>query len=623
MANLREDLLNYYERELTYIRQRGAEWAQKYPKLAGRLLLESDRCEDPHVERLIEAFALLAARVHLKLDDDFPEISTALVETLYPHYIRPIPSMSVVEFELDPEQGKLSTGLTIPRESVLNSNRLNNTVCRFRTGYETTLWPIKVVESRFRGSDGIYHPPDCLPTTSALTLNLSCFPDVSFSTLLLSSLRMYLAGESNIVNALYELLCNNCVAITARDLDDKSGKTPETIFNASVFRDSPLVPLGFEEDEGLLPYTGRSFLGYRVLQEYFSFPEKFFFFDLKQLDLLRERSFGSNVQITFLFSRFERPDRFALLETGVSARTIRLSCAPVINLFEKSAEPIQVDGRKFEYPIVPDLRTASSTEVYSVDEVLAQEAGSRQTVRYEPFYSSRHQNGDHDSVGFWYGVRRASDLYDDAPTQIFISIVDTIGKPVELDADALLVRCTCTNHSLPSRMPIGVESGDFQLEGFPAVRRIAALHRPTTSTAPPLRKELMWNLVSQLSLNYLSLVSEGKESLQKILQLYNFSESVYLRNQIQGITAINCKRHRALVSSEDNGAAFARGLLVDLQLDEEQFAGGGVYLFCSVLEHFLGQYVSLNSFTQLRARTRQRKDILREWRPRSGSQILI
>jgi type VI secretion system protein ImpG len=630
VAGIREDLLNYYERELTYIRQMGVEWAKKYPKLAGRLLLEPDRCEDPHVERLLEGFALLAARVHLKIDDDFPEISSALLECLFPHLIRPVPSMTVVELQLDPEQGKLSTGLHIPEQSLLQSNRLNGTACKFRTAYDTTIWPLQVKAATFRSSDGLFQPSGIGTATAALTLQIECLPDVVVRALELDKLRFYLAGDNNVANGLYELLFNNCIAITARDTEAPGAK-PIVLFDSSLGSPSPLRQVGFAENEGVLPYSGRSFLGFRLLQEYFTFPEKFFFADLTNLEMLRDAGFGSKCEITFLFSRFERPERHQMLELGVSQETVKLGCVPAINLFPQTAEPIRADGSKFEYPIVPDLHRQSTTEIYSIEDVTAQDTRTRSLVRYHPFYALRYDRAAREKTTFWHAVRRASELYDDVPTGVFLALVDRSGIPVQPDSSAITVKCTCTNGNLPSKLPIAMQSesqrdrsdGDFRLEGFPAVKKVFALRRPTVTYRPPLGKASLWQLISHLSLNYLSLVEQGKDALQELLRLYNFSDSIHLRNQINSITGISSRRHYALVTSADGTANFARGTRVEIDFDEEQFAGGGVFLFCNVLERFFAHYVSLNSFSQLTASTRQRKEVIREWQPRSGNLILM
>ena len=642
MAGLREQLLDYYERELTYIRKMGAEFAQKYPKVASRLLLEQDRCDDPHVERLLEGFALLAARVHLKLDDDFPEISTALLEALYPHYIRPVPSMSVVQFQLDPK-GKISTSLRIPKGSTLLSNRINGNYCKFRTAYDVTMWPVEVKDCSWRSAEGIPNlvPPGSLeseevrknPPVAVLRVKLACAPDdLTFSALPIDKLVFYLSGESNIANALYELLLQDCIAVFARNPVAQPTAAPILLSKASwkpgqARRPQTLLrPIGFAEDEGVLPYSGRSFLGYRLLQEYFSFPEKFFFVELGGLEGLRRMQLGNSVELLFLIRRFERPERHQMLELGVSATTLKLSCSPIVNLFEQAAEPIRLDQTKHEYEVVPDVRRRQITEIFSVEQVVGHDSRRQQTLDYEPFYAFRHASAAHsegkNDGAFWRATRRISELEDDLPTEVFLSLVNLSGVPVGPNADSVTVRCVCTNANLPSRLPIGNENGDFQLEGFAAVRKIVALRRPTASLQPPLGKSTLWKLISHLSLNYLSLVENGKDALQEILSLYNFSDSAFLRNQIAGIASLSARPQFGIVTSE-GGISLARGTKVEMELNEDQFAGGGAYLFCCVLERFLGLYTSLNSFSQLTVRTPQRKEAVAEWPPRSGSTILV
>lgn len=611
---MRDDLLEYYERELTFLRQMGAEFAEKYPKIASRLLLEADRCEDPHVERLVEAFAFLAARVHLKIDDEFPEITEALLGILYPHYIRPLPSMSVVEFHIDPEQGKLSTGLRIPRGAMLYSRPVDGVPCKFHTCYDTTLWPLTVAEASWRTPDRIQPPVKAADALGALRLELRCLPEVFFSKLDLRSLRFYLNGESNLVHALYELLCNNCSQILVRD----PGSRQRTL------RLSPEIirPVGFAEDEGMLPYPRRSFIGYRLLQEYFSFPEKFFFVELTGLEQLAAAGFQDRAEFIFLISPFERSDRQQMLEVGVSAKTLRPSCSPIINLFPQTAEPVLLDQLRHEYLVVPDLRRRHGLEICSVDEVLSTNPQSQEVTYFEPFYSFRHATVREKKQTFWHLRRRASGKRNDEGTEVYLSLVDLTGHPSRPKAETLTVRCICSNRDLPARLPFGSEAGDFEIDGMPSIRRITTLKKPTATLRPPLGTSAFWRLISQLSLNYLSLVSEGKEALQEILRLYNFTDSVYLEKQIQGIVKLDSQWHFARVVSE-NGIAFARGTRVDVLFDEEQFVGGGVYLFASVLEYFLGLYVSMNSFSQLVARTQQRKEVLKEWLPRAGQSILL
>jgi type VI secretion system protein ImpG len=610
---LRNELRDYYESELTFLRQVGAEFADKYPKIASRLLLESDRCEDPHVERMLEAFALLAARVHLRIDDDFPQITESLLNILYPHYLRPVPSMTVAQFHTDPESGKLTSALKIPKGTVLYSRPVEGVPCKFRTSYDTTLWPFKVSQAQWMTPDRI-RPALRASEAAVLRVELECFPDVSFEKLDLETLGFYLNGESSVVHALYELLCRNCVRILLRD----PAKPKAPVREISLRN---LQPMGFGENEDVLPYPRRSFMGYRLLQEYFAFPEKYFFMNLKGLSELQRAGMTSKAELLFMISPFEQDGRHQRLEVAVNERTLRLGCAPIVNLFSQVAEPILVDQTRYQYPIVPDARRRQTMEIYSVDEVVSTDAETHETVTYHPLYSERHVvQGT--SPAYWYITRSVSNRKGDEGTDVFLSLVDLSARPMELDYDTVTVRCTCTNRDLISRLPFGSEAGDFEMTGGAAIKKIVALHKPTRTLRPPLDGKTLWSLVSHLSLNYLSIVDDGKEALQKILELYDFSDSADIKKQISGIASVSSRRHFTRVAS-DHGIGFARGTRVEIEFDEEQFSGSGAYLFASVLEKFLGLYTSMNSFTQLVARSRQRKEVLEEWTPRAGQSILV
>jgi type VI secretion system protein ImpG len=615
---VRDELLEYYERELTYLRQLGAEFAEKYPKVASRIMLEPNHCEDPHVERLIESFAFLAARVHLKLDDEFPEITEALLSVLYPHYIRPIPSCTVVQFHLDPEQGKLTTGLPIPRGSMLYSQPVDGYSCKFQTCYDTTLWPLRIAEAQWVTPDRLRPAIKSPDAVAALRMDIQCFPDVGFDKLEMNSLPIYLNGESSLIHSLYELLCNNCSQVLIRDKTPNSRKPPLYLPPGS------LRPVGFDEDQALLPYPRRSFSGYRLLQEYFHFPEKFFFVELNGLEQLRAAAFGPHIEVVFLISRFERAERQQSFELSVSEETLRLGCSPAVNLFPHTAEPVLLDQTRTEYLVTPDVRRRRALEIFSLDEVISPNPQTSEVIKFEPFYRFRHatSNRAERPKGFWYSRRQPSARRDDEGTEVYISFLDLSGRPLHPDADTVTVHCTCSNRDLPYRLPMGNERGDFEIEGVSSIKRIVALRKPSASVRPPTGKGMLWRLISHLSLNYLSIVEEGKESLQEILRLYHFGDSGYHERQIAGIVKLGSSRHFARVISE-HGIGFVSGHRVEIEFDEEQYVGGGVFLFASVLEHFLGHYASLNSFSQLLARTQQRKEVLRQWPPRAGEVILL
>jgi type VI secretion system protein ImpG len=612
---MRDDLLLYYERELTFLREMGAEFAEKYPKIAGRLVLDPNEGRDPHVERLLEAFAFLAARVHLKIDDEFPEITEALLSVLYPHYLRPIPSMSIVEFDLDPAQGNLSAGLPIPKDSVLYSAPVSGVPCKYRTCYDTTLWPLRLAEVQWRSPDR-FQPPLKADAVAALRFEIRCFPEVTFDKLGLRSLRFHLNGEGALVHTLYELLSGKCAQIVIRD--PAAGTRVKPLW----LEPEHLRAVGFEENEGALPYPLRSFLGYRLLQEYFAFPDKFFFFELSGLEQLAQAGFKDRAEVIFLISRFERPDRQQTLETGVSDKTVRLNCTPIVNLFAQTAEPILLSHTVYEYPIVPDVSRRDAMEIFSVDEVVSADPASHETIAFEPFYSRRHATARDKKQTFWHSSRRPSTRRNSEALDVFLSLVDMSGKPVRPNVDTVTVRLTCTNGDLPSRLPFGNERGDLDLEGAAPIKRVLMLNKPTGTIRPPTGRNALWRLISHLSLNYLSLVEDGRDALQHILRLYNFTDSAYIQKQIQGIRKLDSQRHFARVISE-HGISFARGTRILLELDEAQFVGGGVYLFASVLERMMALYVSMNSFSQLAVRTTERREVLEQWPPRAGHKILI
>ncbi len=613
---MRDELLLFYERELDYLRKSAAQFAEKHPKVASRLVLEPTKCEDPHVERLLEGFAFLAARVHLKLEDEFPEITEALLSVVYPQLVRPIPSMSVVEFQLDPEKGKLASGMKIERNSQLYSKPISGVPCTFRTCYDTTLWPITVNAAELSPPSRLKPPVKTSDSAWAIRLELRCAKDVNFVALKPDKFRFYLDGESGLVNILYELLFSRLNRIQVRDLTPGSKLAPVTLPATA------LNAVGFGPNEGMVPYPSSSFAGHRLLMEYFAFPEKFFFIDLGGLEAVTHAGFKDAIEVIFLLSDIEGSGRQQRLELELSKKTFRLGCSPVVNLFPQVAEPIQLNQRRVEYPLIPDVRRPYSVEVYSVDEVNGINSANQKITTYEPFYSLRHSARRDDRSCFWLARRRPSNRPNDDGTDISLSLLDLSLTTADPDATVLSVKTTCTNRDLPGRLPFGNQDSDFELEGAAPMKRIVALRKPTGPVRPPMGKSVLWRLVSHLSLNYLSLVSEGKDALQEILRLYDLGRTAYSQNVIQSIVQVRSRPHFARLVSEQ-GVSFARGLRIEMELDEDQFTGGGAFLFAAVLERFFGLAASLNSFTQLSVTTPQRKEGLYEWEPRSGRRLLV
>ncbi len=600
-----DTLLSYYEQELTYIRELGAEYARKYPKIAGRLLLEADKSEDIHVERLIEAFAFIGGRIHKKIDDDFPEITQSLLNIIYPHYMAPIPSMAMVQF--DPIRQNISeAGYEVDRDTALISQPVAAIPCSFRTCMPVQIWPVEVVNARFKDPDFSRSDGALL----VLELELSTFNNVRFNDLSWNHVRFFLNGQSHHVFKIYELLLNNVIALEMETVDG-SGQAVKVSLSPDTIRAA-----AFEDEEALLPFTSRSFPGYRLLLEYFCLPEKFLFIDFCGLDGLQHLKANESLTIRMYLNKIPKT------KIVVDRDTFVLNVAPAINLFKRIAEPIRIEYMKPEYQVVPDLRRRNATEIFSLDRLVSSNAVSgEEGVEFKPFYSIRHHLAEAENLKrqvFWHSKRRISEKKDDRGTDVYLSFVDVGFKATDPDAEILSAHLTCSNRDLPSKLPFGNPAGDFNLEIAAPVSVIRCLGKPTPSRRPPLGGSLQWRLISHLSLNYLSLVQGGEDALREILKLYDFEDSPSTRQQINGIVSIQAKHVTRRI-----GLSVCRGVQVTIEFDEDKFVGAGLFLFASILEQFLGQYVSVNSFSQLVAITTQGKKVIKEWSPRSGGRVLM
>ncbi|MBV9294268.1 MAG: type VI secretion system baseplate subunit TssF, partial [Acidobacteriaceae bacterium] len=546
---MKDELLPYYQQELTFIRQMAAEFKDKYPGVAGGLLLDTNTCEDPHVERLIEAFALLAGRVRHKLDDEFPEITESLLDVLYPHYLKPIPPQAIVQFHLDLAQSSVTAAVDVPSGTRIHSKPDEGNVCSFRTCYPVKLWPIRVTGASISTTSRFASPGPAADVAAVIRIQMECLGSLKLSQLSLDSIRFYLDGESAAVYTLYEFLFLNTLRVSLRALPASNGA--QVILPASSLRQ-----VGFDVHEGVLPYSDRSFLGYRLLQEYFSFPEKFLFFDLVGLNRIALDDFGNAFEIAISLTEADYKHRLTALEQAVTASTFQLGCTPMINLFERIAEPIRVSHTKTEYRIVPDQHRQLNTEVYSVDRVASMNSYEEEPKVYLPFYALRHGR-DEDQQRFWYSHRRASFRKNDNGTEVYLSLVDLDFKPAVPAVDMLTVHVTCTNRDQASRIKLSGEFGELETEGAGLVR-VRCVRKPTQTARHPMRKSVQWRLISHLSLNYLSIVEGGREALQEILRVYDFNDDPAIRKQIAGIARVHSKPCVSRVISE-TGVAFCRG----------------------------------------------------------------
>lgn len=628
-----ERLFGYYDRELTFIRQLALDFKARYPRVADRLALGADaQSADPHVERMIEAFALLTANVQVKLDDEFPELTDALLNVLYPHYLAPLPSMAVVQFTLIPGAADTPTGMTLSRDSNLTSDPIEGVPCRFRTANDVTLWPIEVAEAKYREPP---YPPGLEPPAelrheirSYLMLRLKLVGGLPFEQLQMDRLRLYLLGEAQQTVALYESLFTELRQVIIipenRRIEPTRLKPKECVF-----------PVGFEPDEGLLPYPKQAFNGYRLLTEFFAYPGRFSFFDLGGWAQARAKGLaGKQVDVVFYFSR---PPRDGMVQS-VQRSVFVPGCVPVVNLFDKTVEGFKLTQKKTEYPLEPDVHAPHGYEVYSIDEVDQVDPKTGEVMKYRPFYSFRHGHSDSGPPYYYLNrrprIRQKIDGRHDAEasvgTDVDLRLVDLAMDPSKPAEATVTVRTTCLNRDLPRRLREFGEGLQFNLVTAAPVK-VRCVRPPSPTLRPPVRRRAFWRLMSHLNLNHLSLADgdQGKHAIQEYLRLYDFADArtdpqlAAIGNQaVEGLLNIRSTRTVQFTGSQTAGG-YARGIAVDLELDEENYAGVGGYLFACILERFLALYVSINSFTQLTARSNRKDAEVWRWPPRAGDLPLL
>jgi type VI secretion system protein ImpG len=623
-------LLRYYNRELQHVREMGAEFAREYPKIAGRLGMEGFECADPYVERLLEGFAFLAARIQLKLDAQHPVFTQHLLEMIYPHYLTPVPSMAVVQLHPDPKESALVAGYTVARHTALRSLTGNDdrTACEYRTAHDVTLWPLELIEAKYFETPAAIAAagipiPSHKTVRAGLRLKFTVTAGAQANMLAMDELPIFIAGADELPKRLYEQLLGNAVGYVVRT-PGAGGVISET-FNAEH-----IVGKGFGDDEALLPYTDRSFSGYRLLQEYFACPERFLFAVFTGLKSVLARSQASEFDITILFDR-----SVSRLHNAVDAGNFRLFCTPAINLFPRRADRIHLQQGKTEYHILADRTRPMDFEVHGISHV--EGFGDRQEPeqRFQPFYGCDERVWHSGSAAF-YTLRREPRLLSARQklhgarssyigSEVFIALVDANDAPYSTQLRQIGMQLMCTNRDLPLQMPVGKSRTDFTLETGAPVASIRCVAGPTKPRAPTASGETAWRLLSHLQLNYVSLLGdsseEGAAALREMLTLYCDEFDASARRQIEGVKAVssNSVVRRIPVPGP---ITFGRGLEITLTCDDGAFEGTGAFLFGSVMQHFVARYVSVNSFTETVLRTMERNEVAR-WPARLGKRQIL
>jgi type VI secretion system protein ImpG len=592
-----EGFLQRYSDELAALRRRAARFADAFPKIAGRLRMTGDVADDPHVERLIQSFAYSAARVRQKLDDEFPELTDGLLETLYPHYLAPLPSMSIVRFE--PSEA-LASVQVVPRHTEIIAEPVRGEACRFRTTQDVEVVPVEVAAASLTGQ------PIAAPASpfagAAGCLRLSVRPRdprMALGDIGLRSLRLHITSPWQQAVPLHELMANHTIGIAlARHADD----------TAPVFLPATrLKPLGFDADQSMLPYPAPSFSGYRLLTEFFAMPRKFLFLDIDGLDAWRSAA------PLDIFIYLDASD--AKLERSVSARDFALNATPVVNLFGQTCEPVPLDGTRTEYRLLPDARRQTTREIYMIEKVLLTGPEGKEES-CQPFFGRSQRSGS--ASVHWQACRRFDE--EDGTSDMDIAFVDRARRSAgPLDAVAS-VDAICLNRDLPEQLPFGGGHPYLQLvTGNEAVSSVHALLPPTASVRMNEEQGRNWRLMSHLMLNHLSIFDNEGAALKDILSLYAFRDSAETRQLIDAILRIEAKGSVARLA----GGAMVPGTEIELTFDPAAIDRGSAYLFGAVLDRFFSLYASINSFTRLTVLLKGQSAPLARWPARAAERPLL
>lgn len=604
-----DGFLPYYNRELDALRHLGGEFAKANPKVAGRLRLGTDAVDDPHVGRLLEGVAFLSARAQQRLDDEFPEITDALLGVLYPHYLAPFPSAAIVQLGC---LTSLRVPTTVPPGTMIETDPIRGEPCRFRTTYETTLWPIEIESVKLTGLP-LTAPtyPGLLGARSSLRISLrTADPETSFAELGLDRLRCFLRGPAGHTLPLYELLCGHAIGMAIADGPNDARPT--------LLGPDLIQPVGFAPEEALIPWSGRSFSGFRLLSEYFALPEKFLFVDLLGLDARSLLQDSNRMEIFIYFDR-SVPE----LEQRLQPNTLVPGCTPIVNLFPKQCEPVSLTHRTTEYPIVADIRRPQALEIWSVERV--RELRPDGTTRpWRPFYRRPADTRGADTAGFFMTIRRDS-MGAMTGTDVFLAPHD---PALDVDRPAttvLSIDALCTNRDLPAELPFGGGQPRLRLsEGVSAVTSVTCLTAPTASLRAPLRERPAWRLVSHLSLGHLSIVGgiDAANSLQEVLQLYDLRGTAETQAGIASLLSVHSRPSTARVPG-GRPASFCRGLDVTLEFEPRAWETLGLFLLAMVLDRFLALHASVNSFVRTSVALQGQTGSVARFAPRAGVKVLL
>lgn len=624
-------LLRLYNEELAYLRETGAEFAREFPKVAGRLSMDGVEVADPYVERLLEGFAFLAARTQLKIDAQYPRFISHLLETVYPNFLTPVPSMAIVRLQPDLGDPNLVKGFGVPRGSTVGStvSRGQGTHCTFRTAHDLKLWPLEITQVQY-----VSHAPDLplaqLPVArqvkGALRIRLRLHGGIGFQQLPMDSLPFHISAPDDVALRLHELVLGASLG----------SWVPQAGAPARAqWADAPSVqPVGLDDEHALLPSGDRGFSGHRLLQEFAAMPQRLLFFELTDLRARLARVKGPEAELVLLFSRGD-----AALESLVDASSLALFCTPVVNLFPKRLDRIVVSPGEWEHHVVPDRTRPMDFEVHHIESLTGYGNGRVAEQRFLPLYTAFHTEGL--SHPAYFTLRRAHRQLSERQrrqgprtayigSEAFVSLVDPLNAPYREDLRQLSVSAWVSNRDLPVLLPGASQQASadaplWTLDAPGPVTRVDGLRGPTRPVQRLPRGDVGWSLISLLQTNHLALAGEDPHkaaaALRSVLQLFGPQQDSAWRKLVEGVLSVQARMVTRRLPFK-GPLTFGTGVDVAVEVDELAFQGSSAFMLGSVLERFFARHAVINSFTQTGLSSVSRGAIHR-WAPRCGNAPLL
>ena len=615
-------LLHHYNIELGFMREMGTEFAHHFPKVAGRLGMEGLECADPYVERLLEGFAFLTARVQLKIEEEYPKFCQHLLEIVYPDYLAPLPSMTIVQIQPDCADTDLAEGFNVEKDTVLHSGLGPNmqTACEYRTSHDVELFPVTVTDADYLGTRASLANLGIKPdrrVSAGIRISMEVAKGIDISELTMSELPLFLAGSGTVPLALYEHILGGVCGLTVLTGEKKSRQ----VFPLS--KDN-VCPHGFDAEQAMLNYQARSFEGYRLLREYFAFPERYRFINFSGFEKVFPKAKGLKFDLVIHLD-----DRNSDLENVIGKNNFLPFCTPAINLFKKRADRITLNEKDHEFHVLADRSRPLDYEVHQVLSVTGYGSQPDERQQFLPFYGLKDEHTPTEHSAFFSVQRRPRMLSSKQRSrgarsgylgqEVFVSLVDSNEAPYSTRLVQLGVKTLCSNRDLPTQIPLGQKKGDFTLSDNAPVEKIQCVAGPTRPVSQVTTGDYAWRIINHLSLNFLSLIDESPEegaaALRELLQLYSNGQTLSER-QINGLLSVSAKAVTRRLPIP-GPISFGRGLEIILTLDETGFEAGGMYLFGSVLNEFFRKYVSINHMTETVVVTENNTEVAR-WPVKAG-----